>query len=607
MQKMNINSAKSEPCSVSDVTKSPLTLLAHASRNRLRPLSIYAFCGSLAFLAACNSGGGGDAEEPPPVSQAPLKIQHCEALADLKIDASDIGLPTQGAIVQSATIEPEVLPYPDSEGEHLLTTPSSCLVLGSIASIDPEAPPIQFAVNLPLENWNRRLLQSGGGGLGGTVNTAPGRKASGRFDPNPVNVAYPITQGYVTFGSDGGHTSSEYSYTRNEEAVRNWAHEHLKKTKDVAMIIAEQAYEHAPEVVYFSGESAGGREALMMAQRYPNDYDGIIATSPVLSWNYSMLAYNAIRDRFIDGGFLEAEDIKLIADQTRKSCDAEDGLVDGVIAKYMRCANDVAVLRCTDGQAGTGCLSDEQIAAVNAIREPYQAPFAMAHGVPRFPGFFATGDEDGDGYQWSFYPVGTVAPSNPLPEGRGNEAGRGGLINFATFWVRHLIVQDDSFDPYQFNPGPYAARIQELSHLFDATDPDLSVFAKRGGKIIIVHPSADNATPLSVTADYYRNVVKSIGRQATDAMMRLYVGPGGSHNVGGVTQINALELLEKWTIDQQTPPDAPIAYDLDTTNGNFIRSMPACRYPAYPHYNGNGDETLSTSFTCIADSDPLDL
>jgi len=358
--------------------------------------------------------------------------------------------------------------------------------------------------------------------------------------------------------------------------------------------------------MFFSGESAGGREALMMAQRYPDDYDGIIATSPVLSWNYLMLASNAIRDRLIDGGFLNTDDIQLIVDQTRQTCDALDGLVDGVIAKYMRCFNDVAALRCSS-QAGSGCLTDNQLATVNAIREPYQIPVDMAHGVTRFPGFYATGDEDGDGYQWPFYPVGTVAPFNPLPEGRGNEAGRGGLINFATFWVRHMIAQDNTFDPYQFTPALYSARIQELSLLFDATDPDLSAFSKQGGKVIIVHPSADNTTPLSVSAKYYRSVVKTMGQEAADEVMRLYVGPGGSHNVGGVTQIDALKLLEDWRVNNQTPPDAPTAYDLDTTTGDFIRSMPACRYPAYPHYNGNGVETEAASYICTAGSDPLGL
>jgi hypothetical protein len=186
----------------------------------------------------------------------PLAIKQCEQLAGMTIAAADIGLPTRGATISSAVREPVTAPFPDAEGEHLLATPSRCLLRGSIASVDGVAPPINFAINLPLDNWNRRALQSGGGGLGGSVNTAPGLKASGRFDPMPVDAPYPITLGYVTFGSDGGHSGTDYTFTRSDEAMRNWAHEHLKKTKDVAMKAIAAAYGEAPRHVFFSSESA---------------------------------------------------------------------------------------------------------------------------------------------------------------------------------------------------------------------------------------------------------------------------------------------------------------------------------------------------------------
>lgn len=570
-------------------------------------VSSLAFAGA-ALLAACGGGGGDATPTPPtptpPAPLTPLAIKNCESLAGMTVAASKIGLPTTGATIATAVIAPEVAPYADAEGEHLLVTPARCLVRGTIASVDIGAPPINFAINLPLSNWNHRLLQSGGGGLGGSVITAPGNKASGRFDPMPVDAPYPITLGYVTFGSDGGHSGPDFLYPRNDEALRNWAVDHMKKARDVAVEVVKAAYEASPSKVFFSGESAGGREALMLAQKFPADYDGVIATSPVLSWNYLMLASNRMRDRHIEG-WMDSAAIQLIANKTRASCDAADGLVDGTISRYMECANDVATLRCVDGLAGVGCLSDAQIRAAQAIRDPFSIPVTLAHGVTRFPGFSVTGDEDGTGFQWPFYPVGTVAPSNPLPVGRGNEAGRGGLMNFATFWVRHVIVRDEAFNPYQFDPLAYASRIQYLSTLFDATNPDLSAFNARGGKAIIVHPSADNATPLTVSAEYYRSVVARMGQSAADNVMRLYVGPGGSHNVGGVTQLDALTILENWALKGQTPPDAPEAFNKSTVTGAFIKSMPACRYPAYPRYNGTGDVNLAASYTCTARTDPL--
>ena len=377
----------------------------------------------------------------------------CEALNGMVIAASRIGLPTSGAVVTSAGITPAVAPFKDAEGEHLLPTPERCLVQGQIRPVDPSAPPIRFAINLPLSNWNGRALQSGGGGLGGQLITAPGNKASGRFDPNPLNVPYPVTQGYATFGSDNGHPQglANALFTANDEAIRNWGHEELKKTHDAALVVIEAAYGRKPTHVFFSGESAGGREAVKAAQRYPNDYDGVIATSPVLSWNIIHMADNRMRDRLMDG-WLDAKAIKLIADRTRATCDAQDGLKDGVIAKYLECTNDVAQLQCKPGENPSACLTPAQVAAANALREPFDAGVSLAYGVTRFPGYAVTGDEDGDGWQWRFYPVGQEPPTRDLKPGVAWEPRRGITLNFAAYWIRHVIVGRDDFNPTQFDP-----------------------------------------------------------------------------------------------------------------------------------------------------------
>lgn len=552
---------------------------------------------TLCALASCSP------LSPPPAgapASPPQAIQQCESLAGLQIAASRIGLPTSGAVINSAVRAPEVAPYKDAEGEHLLPTPARCLVLGNVRPVDAGAPPIQFAINLPLANWNGLALQSGGGGLGGQVITAPGNKASGRFDPNPLNVPYPITQGYATFGSNQGHPRGDFRFTRSEEAMRNWAYEEIKKTRDTALAVIQAAYGRAPSHVFFSGESAGGREALRAAQQFPDDYDGVIATSPVLSWYAVHLFDNHVRDRLVDGGMLDAGAIRRVADRTRASCDAADGLTDGVVAKYLECPNDAAQLQCAPGQAAGSCLTPAQVAAVNALRDPRDMGVPYANGVTRFPGFGVTGDEDGRGWQWAFYPIGTEAPSRPLPPGMGFEPRRGAVLNFGAFLIRHTIVQRDDFDPYGFEAKPHAARIAQLSQLFDATDPDLARFARRGGKLIIVHPSADNAAPMTMSAEYIGSVKARLGAAPTDAFMRLYVPAGGSHNVGGTSQVNALAMLEDWVLRGTPPPDTPLAQDLDLETMAFKRSMPACRFPAWPRYNGSGDTMLAASYTCIA-------
>jgi feruloyl esterase len=557
---------------------------------------LHLFTGAAALsLAGCANV----ATAPAPLA-APIALRQCEALAGLQLAPARIGLPTGGAVVTSAQRAPAVAPYKDPEGEHLLPTPERCLVLGEIRPVTAGAPPIKFAVNLPLANWNGRALQSGGGGMGGQLITAPGNKASGRFDPNPLDVPYPVTQGYATFGSDNGHPPGiqSHAFTRSEEAIRNWGHEELKKTRDTALAIIEAAYGRKPTHVFFSGESAGGREAVKAAQVYPQDYDGVIATSPVLSWNAIHLADNRMRDRLIDG-WLDAAAIKLIADRTRASCDAGDGLKDGVIAKYLACANDVAQLQCKPGDAPGSCLTRAQVASASAQREPFDVGVPLAYGVTSFPGYAVTGDEDGEGWQWRFYPVGQEPPTRDLKPGTAWEPRRGATLNFAAYWIRHVIVGRDDFNPTRFDPKPYAQRLRELSELFDALDPDLARFAAHGGKLIIVHPSADNAAPLSMTAEYYGSVVRRMGPEATDRFLRLYVPAGGSHNVGGTSQVNALAMLEDWVLRGRTPPDAPVAYNLSLTDMRLLGAMPACRFPAYPQYDGRGDPREAASFRCM--------
>jgi feruloyl esterase len=478
-----------------------------------------------------------------------------------------------------------------------------CRVQGEIAPVDPEAPPILFNVNLPVD-WNGRLLQSGGGGLGGSVNTAPGRKASGRFDPQPYNDSYPLTDGYVTFGGDEGHQGGDVGFMYNEEALLNWAGESQIKVRDVAVELVGQAYGRAPEYVYFSGESAGGREAAIVAQRYPDAYDGVIAVTPVLGWTYIHIGDNRMRSKLIEG-WLDEDAISLIADKTRELCDAEDGLVDGIVGRYMECRMDSEMLRCPDGEAGRDCLSDEQIASLDSIREPWSSTVPFAHGINRFPGFGVTGDEDNPDNQYSFYTVGRTPPEHPLPPGRGFQRGLGAIINFGAVWVRHGIVQDENFDPYRFYPPQYAERIQYMSALFDATDPDLSAFRENGGKLIILQQSADNAVSTPMVAEYYRSVIAELGEAAADDVIRLYIGPGGTHNGTGVAQLDALGLLEAWVEDGRAPPTAVPIHDVDPVSLETRRSMLACVYPRYTRYN-SGDIDESSSYSCAGRQDPLE-
>ena len=489
----------------------------------------------------------------------------------------------------------------------LLEMPEYCQVQGHIDPIDPEAPPINFNVNLPV-NWNQKGMQVGGGGFNGSVVTLfPNGKGSSYMDPQPLDDPYPITKGYVTFGGDSGHTGGNAIFTLNDEALHNFGYAALKKTHDVAVEIIKEAYGKAPKYMYFDGESNGGHEALMVAQRFPEDYDAIIAVSPVLSWEFQNTGIVRYRTALIEGGWMNEDEIKTLADATRAQCDELDGLADGIIAKYDGCYMNPDVIRCPDGlDSGDDCLSDAQIQMVHTIREPWSLPFPLTNRVTRWPGFGVTGNEDHP-TQWVAWHIGSVPPSNPLPPGgTGAEPGLGRLTNFGAMWMRYAVAQDENFDPYRFYAPEYKDRLQYLSSVTDATNPDLWGLYKNGGKLIIVQHSADNAVPTRMVAEYYNSVVAKLGKKKVDKFVRFFMTHGAGHDAqAGPGKIDALGIMEDWVEHNVTPPKSPPAFLMDPNTYEVLQSMPACLYPKYAHYNGVGDPNEASSFTCTDREDPL--
>src|SRR5215471_9760090 len=198
----------------------------------------------------------------------------CTDLANLKIPASDIGLPSGGANIASATLA-TVSADPATPG----ATREYCKVLGAVQPVDPAAPPVHFQVNLPVQ-WNGKAVQYGGGGSNGVLITGLNPLRDARAD-TPV----PVARGFATWGTDAGHDNKKQAEPRefalNDEALTNMAYAAYKKTRDAAVKIAAAFYGRAPTKMYFFGGSEGGREALLMAQRFPNDFDGIVSVVPV--------------------------------------------------------------------------------------------------------------------------------------------------------------------------------------------------------------------------------------------------------------------------------------------------------------------------------------
>ncbi|GAA2974668.1 tannase/feruloyl esterase family alpha/beta hydrolase [Streptomyces enissocaesilis] len=514
----------------------------------------------------------------------------CGSLRGLRLPASVIGLPTTGGEVSEAnTVAPT--------GSGTSATGAYCRVEAVIHPVDPRAPDITLRVALP-QQWNKKSMMFGGGGYNGTIPDVTGNVPFG-----PTSRPRPLSRGYATYASDSGHqaapefepaTSLDGSFGVNDEAVRNFAGDALKKTHDAARHIIRTHYRSAPAHRYIAGGSSGGREALAVAQRWPTDFDGVIAAYP--AWNAASLnlffGYEAqILSR--PGAFLNPAEQDLLYRGVIRSCDGDDGLRDGVISNESGCRFQPRTLRCSGGKdTADTCLSDHQIHAALALSSPLRWKYRLASGETGYPGFpFLSGAD----MTTPLLGMGARAPGHPMPK----DSGYG--VQFWDQWVRYLVTRDPAHDPLAVDPrrpGAWQHRISLLSALQDVNDPDLRRFAEAGGKLLLLHGTADELVSHRSTVEYFQRVQKRVGPHATGAFARLYLIPGANHvNVDAsfAASYDSLSALENWTEDGRTPSRPVVT---DTNPAGNARTRPLCAFPSWPKYRGHGDPASARSFTC---------
>jgi feruloyl esterase len=551
--------------------------------------------GGALVLAAC--GGGDDDDDPF------HKPRSCAELGSITVAASEIGLPTNGAVVTSATTVPAGGTGAQATGEY-------CKVTGDIRPVDPAAPAIKFEVNLPA-NWNSKAMMFGGGGYNGTIPSPQGNVPAG-----PTNQPTPLGRGYATFSSDSGHQagalgSRDGSFGVNDEAVRNFSGDALKKTRDTALYLIKSRYGvKGPTKAYFAGGSTGGREALAVVQRWPQDWDGAIVLYP--AWNAASLDLQfgrITRALAAPGAFPNPAKRRALYDASLATCDTLDGAQDGVVSNVPACnatfnpstalLNGVP-LRCPNGaDTGDNCLSDAQIAALNVYNTPISFNYTLGSGETQYPGFNVWGTDLGmAGTQPAQATVISLAlnqvqPASPMP------ATAPYMSVFWDQWVRFFVTRDPAFNSLSLdpeNPGAWQARISQLTALQDVNRADLSAFANKGGKILMAHGSHDALVSTRATAQYYERVQATMGAGRVSGFMRYYEIPGYGHAVS--TTFNAawdsLTTLENW-VERGTAPPAQTVAD---TIGVPGRTRPLCEYPSWPKYNGSGDINVAASFTC---------
>ncbi|MBS4046663.1 MAG: tannase/feruloyl esterase family alpha/beta hydrolase [Alphaproteobacteria bacterium] len=525
----------------------------------------------------------------------------CAAMA-APLDAALIGLPTRGATIESATLTAASLagevtnpPFRPTPPEMIVPAlPEHCRVIGAIAAVDPQAPPIRFQVNLP-SDWNGRSLQYGGGGFNGTLITGLAMPPASRPDR-----PHPLSRGYVTYGTDSGHQNAPnvplQAFALNDEALVNFSHASYKKVRDVAVELMKRRYGKAPEKLYFFGSSEGGREGLTMAQRYPRDFDGIFSRVPVINW-VGLQAAGTRMGIALSQGWISPDKVKLIADAALNACDTRDGLKDGIISDHEGCKRifDVSSLRCP-GPTNPMCLTEAEIRAVQTLHSSVNFSFDLANGVRSYPGFGIGGEAasgSGPVGGWVSWQTGTAPPTVPAT----NASSRAWLYGSGA--VQYFLARDPNYDPRQYTPDSFRERAQAISSLMDSTNPDLSVFAGRGGKLVVAEQMADYAQSPYAGIQYYQSVVSKMGQPAVDRFMRMYVTPGADHvGVGAPSAVDMLEVVSNWVERGTAPGDLVQSSHQTAPPFGITASRPMCRYPMFPRYR-SGDVNTAASFECV--------
>jgi pimeloyl-ACP methyl ester carboxylesterase len=408
----------------------------------------------------------------------------------------------------------------------------------------------------------------------------------------------------------------------NDEAIKNLGYMQMKKTHDAAMVIMERVYGERPRFNYYIGSSQGGREALTVAQRYPADYDGISADVPILNFSSLMLAPELIRiqEKPAANWVPPAKTAAIRAEFIRQG-DKLDGLEDGVINNYIAARalfdmsqgnskrNPWAALRGPDGKdpnpADTSAdakLSDGQIETLKFIYTPYKFATPLANGVKTFGMWVPNTDPSGSG----------LLERNRFRGQEGAAADAPMHSQLGVTGVTGFLMQDLSANPLDYvEGGKLNKRREEISQWLDSTNPDLSAFYKRGGKMIVTIGTNDTLASPGAQLDYYKSVINKMGRGTLDAFARLFVLPQTGHGLSGrshtttgagkeATAFDIPNQYEKraaliaWVEQNQAPGKT-----LLVKNRAGDRSLPLCSYPEYPKYV-KGPAESADSYSCTA-------
>ena len=510
-------------------------------------------------LAACGVEQGAPPEDAVAAAEGPgCSLESLRELPDVRITA----------------VTEEAAPVPH------------CKVAGVIGT------ETNFELLLP-ENWNGKFAMGGGGGFGGVVQ-------------NTSLMLGSLQKGYATVGTDTGHAAhpanGSWAYNNLERLV-SFGHQAVHRTAVTAKALITDYYARDISRSYFTGCSRGGGQGFVEAQRYPEDFDGIVAGSPAYNWTMVGAAATQISAAMypdpsnLQEAVVGPEEQRLIESSYLEMCDAMDGIEDGILNDPRECEFDVATLLC-EGEKTDSCLSEEQLAAVRVV---YDGP-KDSQGGPMYYGFPFGGESAPGG--WSRWLTGGLKYDDDADDFQaGVDMGPfespvtpNAYFAFGNDIMRYFIYNDPEWSYVGYDYDDFAREAERVAGTLNATDPDLSAFRERGGKLLIYNGWSDNAQTSLAFADYYEQVL-ALDESAADDV-RLFLMPGVEHCFGGPgpSWVNFLDEIDNW-VETGNAPDQVIAYWLDE-NMQPTGSRPVCAYPEVARYDGKGDPRDPSSFRC---------
>jgi Tannase and feruloyl esterase len=474
----------------------------------------------------------------------------CENLASLALPDTTI---LSALLVPAGPFTPSPAPgAPPGQAARPITVPAACRVVGRVS------PAVNFEVWLPASNWNGKFQGVGGGGFAGVISYAA--------------MAAALNRGYATASTDTGHSTPGGSWALGHpELVTDFAYRAIHEMTVKSKVIVEAFYGNGPGRSYFVGCSTGGRQGLMEAQRFPADYDGIVAGAPANYWTHLMtgtLWTATAADR--EGTQLSRASFELLNKEALHACDARDGVTDGLIENPPACRFDPQVTQCL-GSSVDGCLTPAQVKAAKRI---YASSINPRTKEEIFPGMPVGGE------------LGWTAVTGPQPFPLPGE------------FFKYFLYENADWDWEKIDFDKDLTSLDaKYAWMFNATDPDLSAFKSRGGKLIMYHGWNDQLIQPGNSVNYYNSVQKKMGATETDDFARLFMAPGMMHCAGGPgpNTFDAVSALEQW-VEHGTKPAQMIASH--AVNGAVDRTRPLCPYPQVARYTGSGSIDDAATFTC---------